>query len=221
METEKIDFVNDVVDATSQVIDGGYILDFASDSCPGLRLLVRTSNSISDKIFSIKLEKFIEYANNSTTNYKFEKFKSKIKSNNNYKNKVSNYLLFKINKLDLDYKLEIFSRACIDFFQSVIDYDDLVNMSECIDMISKNDIFILKHIDKNNKFIPENIKIKNISCESIHSSLSKFHMSSILERTGIVLLDKFPEDPVVGQIGPSVTASYLLSSLGKKFIQYL
>lgn len=222
METGKIDFFNDIVDATSQVIDGGYILDFASNSCPGLRLLVRTSNSISDKIFTTKLEKFIEYANNSNTNYQFERFKSKIKSDNNYKNKVSNYLLFKINKFDVDYKLKIFSCACVDFFNGIIDYDYLVDISECIDMIFKKDIEILKSISNvNSVFKPEDLNVNNRSSESIISSARKLHMISILEEKGTFLKNILPDNPLPGQIGPDSTKSYSLSSLGKNFIKYL
>ncbi len=56
---EKIDLSNDLIDFATTLTDGEDILDIASDNIPGIRLLLRLSESISDKIFKFKIEKFI------------------------------------------------------------------------------------------------------------------------------------------------------------------
>ncbi|WP_286316876.1 hypothetical protein [Romboutsia ilealis] len=50
---------NDLIDFATTLTDGEDILDIASDNIPGIRLLLRLSESISDKIFKFKIEKFI------------------------------------------------------------------------------------------------------------------------------------------------------------------
>ncbi|CEN84148.1 Uncharacterised protein [[Clostridium] sordellii] len=223
MKDGKIEVTSDIIETLSNLFGSEVnIFDFVSDSMPGLRIALKLYNSVSDKILKDKVDSFVDYANNFTSDLKVENFKLRITNDVDYKNRVTQYLLFKINKFDTDCKLKIFSCACVDFFNGIIDYDYLVDISECIDMIFKKDIEVLKCISNADKvFKPEDLNVKNISSESVISSVRKLHMISILEEKGTIQLKTFPSNPLPGQIGPSSTKSYSLSSLGKKFIKYL
>lgn len=184
--TDKIDLSNDLIDFAANITEGEDILDLASDNIPGIRLLVRTYNTVSDKIFKIKVEKFIKYANNFTNNNSFKKFKLEINDNIEYRNKVSEYLLFKINKFDADYKLKIFSNACVDFFNGNISQMDLTEISETIDLLNIADIKIIKFLFSFNR---EFISIQDIIDSDIDSVDSFKTYSCILKlvNCGIIL----------------------------------
>lgn len=183
---KEMELANDIVDALSTINDEEDILDFVSDSFPALRIFSRSYEFVSDTIFKTKINKFLKYAKEFTTSNSFEKFKLDMQNNPNFRTKVSEYVLFKINKFDADYKLKIFSRACTDFFNSNINENTLIEISEVIDNLNTTDIDIIKYLYQYNSDL---VQVKKVVDELLDTTDDFKTYSSILKLTnyGIVL----------------------------------
>lgn len=215
-----LDVTEDALSVLEDVVSDNNICDIlsiAEDVVPGLRFILKTYNTISDRVLIRKFEKFIAYANKSKTTYSFEKFKKKINSNEKYRNKVSEYMLFKINKFDVDYKLKIFSHACIDFFNSNITENTLIEISEVIDNLNTADIEIIKCLSQYNSDL---IQIKMVVDELL-DKIDDFKIySSILKLTNysIVLEDS---QSTWGALKDKHLKQICLSPFGKTLHKYL
>lgn len=215
-----LDATEDALSVLEDVVSDNNICDIlsiAEDVVPGLRFVLKTYNTISDRVLIRKFEKFIAYANKSKTTYSFEKFKKKINSNEKYRNKVSEYVLFKINKFDVDYKLKIFSHACIDFFNSNIEENTLIEISEVIDNLNTADIEIIKCLSQYNSDL---IQIK-IVVDELLDKIDDFKIySSILKLTNysIVLEDS---QSTWGSLKDKHLKQICLSPFGKTLHKYL
>lgn len=212
MKKPNIESICDIIDFTSNITDYD-ILDIISDTLPGIKFSLKLSNIISDKIFYFKLEKFIKMANEFESSKSFSKFKKKISTDKNFKNEVSEYLLLKINKFDTDYKLKIFSNACVDFFNSSIDKDTLIEISEVLDFITPKDISILKGF-----FIPEVYSmldghIANVSDkDSYYASVKKLQILNLLQES---------LHGSIHEVKNKLAVNIKLTNLGGKIIKYL
>lgn len=158
MKEKNNEIIYEILEYASNITEFN-ILDIMVDSISGIKIIVNTFNCISDKIFCNKIENFVRMANKFKSDKSFDKFKQKISEDEEFKNKVSTYLLYKINKFDANYKLKIFSKACVDFFNSNIDENTLTEISEVIDNLTLNDIKFIKYI--------YNIKNELISIQKI------------------------------------------------------
>lgn len=206
----------DILEFTSNITDCP-ILDIASDTMPGIKVIIKASNTISDKIFCSKLEKFVKMANQFESSKSFDKFRQKISEDESFKSKVSEYLLFKINKFDADYKLKIFSRACVDFFSGNINENILTEISEIIDEITSNDIEVIKYLYSfGDKLIP----IKRIIDENLHIVDNFKTYSSILKLINLGLILEELEQ-TWDALENKQQKKVILSPLGKTFYKYL
>ncbi|CEI72918.1 hypothetical protein [Romboutsia hominis] len=200
------------------------VLSFAGDEIPGLRLLYKSYNSISDRFFRRKLEKFIKYANEGSSDYSFEKFKEDIRDNKKYREEVTEYLSFKIDKFDTDFKLKILSKSSLDFFNGNIDFNSFVDLSECLDLISRKDILIMEYLSKRGdfKFTPTVLYVKGLTLYDINSSIRKLHMLSLIEEDDDIFYEEVSSDPSYSTHSDSkLTKSYYISELGNLLIKYL
>lgn len=182
---EKIEIVNDIVDALSIINSEEDILDSISDGFPFLKIFSRTYEFGYDTIFKTKINRFLRYGKDFKTSNSFEKFKTAMKDNPTYSTKVSEYVLFKINKFDADYKLKIFSCACTDFFNSNITENTLIEISEVIDNLNITDIEIIKYLYQYNsdlvqiKMVVDDL-LDEIDDFKIYSSILKLANYSIV-----------------------------------------
>ena len=206
----------DIIDFASNITDFD-ILDIASDAIPGLKVILKSSNSISDKLFCSKLEKFINMANEFESNKSFDKFKEKISTDETFKNKVSEYLLLKINKFDTDYKLKIFSNACVDFFNGSINQDILTEIGEVIDIISMNDIKIIKFIST---FNDELIPIKNVIDSNLDTIDNFKSYSCILKLVNLGVISEELGNTYAA-LNDKTQKKITLSPFGRTFYKYL
>lgn len=175
-----IEIVSNSVDLVSKYDDEYEILNFITDNVPGLKIGFKFRECISDYILKNKLEKFTRYANNFAESNEFTAFKHKINDDLNYRNKISEYMLSKINKFDTEIKISIFSKACVDLFEGNITEDDLENVSEVLDFLTKTDLRILREIYNKYEFrlfTPEkHIFIEGLNADQISSSVKKFNI---------------------------------------------
>lgn len=141
-----IEIVSNAIDLASNYDDEYEILNFITDNVPGLKIGFTFRKCISDYLLKNKLEKFKIYANEFTQSSDFKNFKNKINADLNYRKRISEYMLLKINKFDTDSKLNIFSKACVDFFEGNISEEILEELSEILDLITFTDIKIIKTI---------------------------------------------------------------------------
>lgn len=203
------------------------ILSIAEDTVPGLRLILKSYNTISDRILRRKFEKFIAYANEGKTDYSFENFKKDIVDNEQYRNEITEYITFKINKFDTDFKIKILSKASLDFFGGIINYDGFIDLSECLDMISRKDIIFMEYLIKTSKangvvFTPGTCYAKGLIIPEINSIIKKLNTISILEECDDIIYETVSSDPSDHPSQhSSLTKSYIVSDLGRLLAKYL
>ncbi len=228
--------VNDLINIGSDLIkdeDIDSLLSTFGDFIPPARLFIKGYTTISDKLFFTKIDKFMKFAelnkgNMSSKEEKdFEKFKEKMKKDKDYSTKVSQYVLFKIDKFDDDVKLNVFSKACLDFFKGNINFELLTDISEYIDMISRKDILLLKYLFKSRKtngsvFTPETCYAKELIPPEINSVIKKLNMLSILEECDDIIYETVSSDPsdYTPQLS-NLTKSYVVSKSGSLLAKYL
>lgn len=183
-----IEIVSNAVDLISNYDDEYEILNFITDNVPGLKIGFKFRECISDYLFKSKLEKFKRYANEFTTSTSFESFKNKIEEDEEYRKKISQYILLKIDKFDTDFKISVFSKVCVDFFKGTISEEELESISETLDFLKLNDIQVLKEIYKDyglGRFIAEdNVYIPNFKTEYICSVVRKSEMLGLVISLG-------------------------------------
>lgn len=216
MNKKNFEISYDILEVASNKIDCS-ILDIVFDSASAIKIVINTYNCISDKIFCFKIDKFVKTANQFESSKSFDKFKKKISENESYKSRVSEYLLFKINKFDADYKLKVFSRACVDFFSGNINENILIEISETIDYITSNDIELIKYMYSfGDKLIP----IKSIIDENSHRVDNFKTYSSILKLINLgLILEEL--DQTWDALENKQQKKVVLSPLGKTFYKYL
>lgn len=215
-ENNKLDVCYEVIDLASNY-DDEEILSIITDNVPVLKLAIKLKNSISDTILKRKIEKFKKYANTSSTSQSFEKFKSKVRDNEEYRKKISEYMLLKINKFDTDYKLKIFSSACVDFFYGNISQNTLTEISEIIDNITLNDILVIKYLYCfKHKFMTIQKIVDKISGKGNDFKIYSYILKLI--NLGLIL-----EDPrnTHASLSNRLQKKVKLSSLGGIFYKYL
>lgn len=228
--------VNDLANIGSDLIKDEAIdslLSTFGDFIPPARLFIKGCATISDKLFFTKIDKFMKFAELNEENLsskeekKFEEFKEKMKEDADYRTKVSQYVLFKIDKFDDDVKLNVFSKACLDFFKGNINFELLNDISECIDMISRKDIMLLNYLFKSNKtngfvFTPETCYAKGLIPPEINSVIKKLNMLSILEECDDIMYETVSSDTSDHSSQRStLTKSYIVSQSGSLLAKYL
>lgn len=197
---------------TDDFLGGNYLELFCE--CPKkITFCVKLYTNVSDRLLHNKIDKFIIMANNFQSSGSFDGFKQKMHSDSKYKSKVCEYMLLKINKFDSDYKLKIFSNACMDFFYSNITKEKLIEISETIDLISFNDIKLIEKLHDINNYIKINdILIENLTTESIYSYISKLKSLNLVS-----------EEPTNTHENLSnvYTKKVELSEFGNVFVKYV
>lgn len=225
-ENNKLDVLYDVIDLSSNY-DDEEILSIITDNIPGLKIGVKLKDSISDSLFKQKVEKFKRYANEFSTSQSFEVFKKKINENEDYRKKVSEYMLLKINKFDTDLKLNIFSKACIDFFESNISEEELENISEIVDLLNKKDLIFIENMFKTIGdwcFVPEkDLHIKELDSSQIKSIAKKLNTLGLLNHEDQVMYKTVSNDPnfVPTYEDPKIYDSFKMTKFTKLLYKYI
>lgn len=225
-ENNKLDVFYDVIDLASNY-DDEEILRFVTDNVPGLKIGVKLKDSISDMLFKQKVEKFKKCANEFSTSKSFEKFKDKINKNKDFRRQVSEYILLKINKFDTDLKLNIFSKACKDFFESNITEEELENISEIIDLLNKKDLIFIDNMFKyigDWCFVPENdLHIKDLDTSQVKSIAKKLNTIGLLNHEDQVMYQTFSTDPNFKPTyeDPNIYDSFRMTKFTKLIYKYI
>lgn len=232
-----IEIISNAVDLASNYDDEYEILNFITDNVPGLKIGFNFRKCISDYLLKNKLEKFKIYANEFTQSSDFKKFKSKINIDLDYRKRISEYMLLKINKFDTDSKLNIFSKACVDFFEGNISEEILEELSEILDLIVLTDMKIIKAIysefGKSNCCEYLVCGVTDEPCSKISSSLVKMDTLGLLMNCG-QKIDNIPTfDKSISYFRPDIPTwveecfsqpiitYYRISDLGELLLKYI
>lgn len=206
------------------------ILTFVTDNTPGLKIVVRFKQCISDILFKHKVQKFERYAKEFLTSQSFERFKVKINKDNEYRKKVAEYILLKINKFDTDMKLNLFAKVCIDFFEGNITEEDLESISEVLDNLTKTDNIVLKSIFENYERVvfesERSLHIPELDFVKVDSAVKKLSTLGVLENHGVKLGDRSYlstniNDWVRDFCNEPLYTSYRISDIGEILSKYL
>lgn len=232
-----IEIISNAVDLASNYDDEYEILNFITDNVPGLKIGFNFRKCISDYLLKNKLEKFKIYANEFTQSNDFKKFKSKINVDLDYRKRISEYMLLKINKFDTDLKLNIFSKACVDFFGGNISEEILEELSEILDLITLTDMKIIKAIysefGKTTCWEYLVCGVTDEPCSKITSSLVKMDTLGLLVNCGQKINDiptyereisYFNQDIptwVEECFSQPIITNYCISDLGEVLLKYI
>jgi len=106
------------------------------DAVPGLGEIISTYKGfmdLRDKIFMKKFLRFLQSYNAQTIDEeKLIKFREKIKSNKNYRTKVTEALIEYIDDYKSAQKIEIYSNLFSAYINDCYDWEYFLNLSDCL-----------------------------------------------------------------------------------------
>ena len=121
------------------------------DAVPGLGEIISTYKGfmdLRDKIFMKKFLRFLQSYNAQTIDEeKLIKFREKIKSNKNYRTKVTEALIEYIDDYKSAQKIEIYSNLFSAYINDCYDWEYFLNLSDCLMKVNLKNLNLIPEID--------------------------------------------------------------------------